>query len=91
MFLVCSLLRPQGSATLLLVALALASGASVWGGGYRTGTESPASGWLWVDGTSADNLNCQPLGCPNGNLWASIQPEYVRCCTLSCGEGGVLG
>jgi hypothetical protein len=70
---------PQGTRSLLQAAIALASGASVWGGGYRTGTDRPNSGWVWVDGTSADNLNCQPLGCPNGDLWASNQPEYVRC------------
>jgi hypothetical protein len=46
---------------------------SWWMGGERTGNVATA-GWSWVDGTSAENLNCGGAGC--GGVWAAVQDGY---------------
>ena len=59
---------PTGASDLLSQAFALTVKTSgTWIGAQRTngnaGIATPASGWTWVDGTPASNLNCLTAGC----------------------------
>ena len=45
--------------------------AYLWIGGFRTGSVG-TSGWSWVDGTDASNLNCGSIAC---GPWSSDNPD----------------
>jgi hypothetical protein len=63
--------RPPADASSLMGRVYLANTSQdSWIGGYRTGSVAP-SGWLWVDGISASNLNCGSAGC---GPWAGSEP-----------------
>ncbi len=48
-----------GAPDLLSFAFRLTNmGAHTWLGGLRDNSNPPLSGWSWVDGTPASNLNC---------------------------------
>lgn len=47
-------------------------------GCYQEYLTSPISGWAWIDGTPATNLNCGLEGC---GLWS---PSAPRCGTPEC-------
>jgi hypothetical protein len=64
--------RPQvGVSSLLGNAYQASATPNVWVGGYRTGSVA-TSGWLWMDGTNATNLNCGSASC---GPWSPGNPD----------------
>jgi hypothetical protein len=80
--------RPADDASSLMGRVYLASmGQASWIGGCKTGSVA-TSGWLWVDGTSATNLNCGSTGC---GPWTAGEPNnsggIENCTHISAAPG----
>jgi hypothetical protein len=65
------------SSTPAVTVSAIASRAFFVGARQAVNSLKPFTGWSWVDGTDASNLNCADYLCSTGNVWSYGDPKYV--------------
>ncbi len=68
----CSYKNDIATADLLSAAYNIGGWYNLFVGASRDDSDPPLNGWSWIDGTSADNLNCGEANC---GPWSYDQPE----------------